>query len=172
MNVPLVMSAAPLNEKKTLNTDQSKFINTNSMLPKPLNNNDKSKQEGIKDLKSLIQKIHNNSEEDSDNSLYNSLTDYESENQKSKKIEFPIENNLKKVSDTNKAYVNINSDESYPKYDKDEMMQKINYIIHTLDKQKDIKSDQKLEELLLYSFLGIFIIYVLDSFTKIGKYKR
>ena len=39
-------------------------------------------------------------------------------------------------------------------------------------KQKDIKSDQKIEELLLYSFLGIFIIYVLDSFTKIGKYKR
>ena len=56
MNVPLVMSAAPLNEKITLNTDQSKFINTNSMLPKSLNNNDKSKKEGIKDLKSLIQK--------------------------------------------------------------------------------------------------------------------
>ena len=172
MNVPLVMSAAPLDEKTSSNTNQTNFIKNHSILPKPHNVDNKSKEKGIKDLKSLIQKIHNNSEENSDNSLYNSLTDYESENQKSKKIDFKIENNLNKVSDTNQAYVNINSNESYPKYDKDEMMQKINYIIHTLDKQKDIKSDQKLEELLLYSFLGIFIIYVLDSFTKIGKYKR
>jgi hypothetical protein len=29
-----------------------------------------------------------------------------------------------------------------------------------------------MEEVVLYSFLGIFIIYIVDSFTRIGKYTR
>ena len=96
--------------------------------------------------------------------------------QKSYKPNYKIDNNLINSSNTQLAYTresnNNNTTNNLNIENKEELLQKLNYIIYTLDKQKDIKSDQKIEELLLYSFLGMFIIYVLDSFTKIGKYKR
>ena len=96
--------------------------------------------------------------------------------QKSFKPNYKIDNNLINSSNTQLAYTreskNNNTTNNLNIENKEELLQKLNYIIYTLDKQKDIKSDQKIEELLLYSFLGMFIIYVLDSFTKIGKYKR
>ena len=41
-----------------------------------------------------------------------------------------------------------------------------------LENSKDQKSKYVTEELVLYSFLGIFIIYIVDSFAKVGKYVR
>lgn len=49
---------------------------------------------------------------------------------------------------------------------------KINYILEILDQEKEIRSEQKNEEIVLFCFLGLFIIYVLDSFASIGKYSR
>jgi|TARA_B110001469_G_C9623367_1_gene310899 hypothetical protein len=49
---------------------------------------------------------------------------------------------------------------------------KINYMIHLLEDQKDEKTEGKTEEIVLYCFLGVFIIFVLDSFAKVGKYVR
>ena len=49
---------------------------------------------------------------------------------------------------------------------------KINYILDILEQQKDIKTHQKKEEIILYFFLGLFIIYILNSFVDIGKYSR
>ena len=40
------------------------------------------------------------------------------------------------------------------------------------EEQKEIKTNKKNEEIILYCFLGIFMIYVMDSFVSIGKYKR
>ena len=54
----------------------------------------------------------------------------------------------------------------------DTMLTKLNYIIDMFEEQKEIRTNQKNEEIILYSFLGIFVIYVLDSFVCIGKYKR
>jgi len=54
----------------------------------------------------------------------------------------------------------------------DNLMQKLNYIITLLEDQKDEKTDNVTEEVVLYSFLGIFIIFVADSFSKVGKYVR
>jgi hypothetical protein len=54
----------------------------------------------------------------------------------------------------------------------DILMQKLNYIITLLEDQKDEKTDNVTEEVVLYSFLGIFIIFVADSFSKVGKYVR
>ena len=53
-----------------------------------------------------------------------------------------------------------------------ELINKLNYIINLLEEQSDEKSNNVIEEIILYSFLGIFIIFVLDSFTKTGKYIR
>jgi len=45
-------------------------------------------------------------------------------------------------------------------------------MIHLLEDQKDEKTDGMTEEIVLYCFLGVFIIFVLDSFAKVGKYVR
>ena len=49
---------------------------------------------------------------------------------------------------------------------------RINYMIHLLEEQKDEKTGRVTEEIILYVFLGIFVIFVLDSFVKTGKYSR
>jgi hypothetical protein len=54
----------------------------------------------------------------------------------------------------------------------DVIMQKINYMINLLEEQQDEKTNNVTEEVVLYSFLGIFIIFVVDSFARVGKYTR
>ena len=57
-------------------------------------------------------------------------------------------------------------------HNKDVLMKKLNYMIHLLEENKDEKTDNITEELILYMFLGVFIIFIVDSFTKSGKYTR
>jgi nitrate reductase NapE component len=45
-------------------------------------------------------------------------------------------------------------------------------MIHLLEEQQDIKTSHVTEELILYSFLGVFIIFIVDSFARVGKYVR
>jgi hypothetical protein len=54
----------------------------------------------------------------------------------------------------------------------DKLMEKINYMIHLLEEQQNEKTNNVTEEFILYSFLGIFMIFIVDSFTKAGKYVR
>ena len=55
---------------------------------------------------------------------------------------------------------------------REELLDKLNYIINLFEDEREIKTNKKNEEIVLYCFLGIFVIYVLDSFVSIGKYKR
>ena len=55
---------------------------------------------------------------------------------------------------------------------KDELMKKLNYMIHLLEENKDEKTQNVTEELVLYMFLGVFTIFVVDSFARAGKYTR
>lgn len=52
------------------------------------------------------------------------------------------------------------------------LMDKINYMIHMLENMEMEKTANVTEEFVLYSFTGIFIIFVLDRFLKTGKYVR
>jgi len=52
------------------------------------------------------------------------------------------------------------------------LMEKINYMIHMLENMESEKTANVMEEFVLYSFTGIFIIFILDSFLKTGKYVR
>jgi hypothetical protein len=52
------------------------------------------------------------------------------------------------------------------------LTEKLNYMIHLLEDKQDVKSANKFEELLLYGLLGVFTIFLVDSFTKVGKYVR
>ena len=52
------------------------------------------------------------------------------------------------------------------------LIEKLNYMINLLEEQQDEKTGSVTEEVVLYSFLGVFIIFIVDSFTKVGKYTR
>ena len=54
----------------------------------------------------------------------------------------------------------------------DILVKKLNYMIHLLEEQQDERTNNVTEEVVLYSFLGIFIIFVIDSFVRVGKYVR
>jgi len=53
-----------------------------------------------------------------------------------------------------------------------ELLKKLDNILYLLEEQKEEQSHLITEELILYIFLGVFIIYVLDSFVRAGKYVR
>lgn len=50
-----------------------------------------------------------------------------------------------------------------------DISEQLNYIIHLLEEQQNSKTSTTTEELILYTFLGVFTIYIVDSFTKVGK---
>lgn len=54
----------------------------------------------------------------------------------------------------------------------DKLMEKINYMIHLLEQQQNEKTSNITEEFVLYTFLGVFIIFIVDSFARSGKYRR
>ena len=54
----------------------------------------------------------------------------------------------------------------------DDLINKMNHMIHLLEDQQSRKTEHVTEEIILYSFLGIFTIFVVDSFAKVGKYVR
>jgi hypothetical protein len=54
----------------------------------------------------------------------------------------------------------------------DVLLQKMNYMIHLLEDKQDERTNNVTEEVVLYSFLGIFVIFVVDSFARVGKYVR
>lgn len=56
--------------------------------------------------------------------------------------------------------------------DSDDINTKLGYLIELLEQEKKEKTEHMTEEIILYGFLGVFVIYVVDSFVRIGKYTR
>jgi hypothetical protein len=67
---------------------------------------------------------------------------------------------------TNRVEMNDSQDESTI------LIQKLNYMINLLEEQQDERTNNVTEEVILYSFLGIFIIFIVDSFVRVGRYIR
>ena len=103
-----------------------------------------------------ISDIHKNLKQDSDNELTNF---YKSEQ----------EINLDPSIKTNYLLINGGTPN---KETPNEMLNKLNSILELFEDQKEIKTGQKNEEIVLYCFLGVFVIYIMDSFVNIGKYSR
>lgn len=61
---------------------------------------------------------------------------------------------------------------SQPKNTDNRLLEKINYMIHLLEEQKVEKTANITEEFILYTFLGVFVIYIVDTFSRNGKYTR
>ena len=54
----------------------------------------------------------------------------------------------------------------------EELLKKLDNILFLLEEQRETRTNYITEELILYIFLGIFVIYLVDSFVKVGKYIR
>jgi len=85
-------------------------------------------------------------------------------------------NNHQNKSENNKNYHSLVAS-NYPSNSNQNesnqiLIDKLNYMINLLEEQQDQKTGSVTEEVVLYSFLGVFIIFVIDSFTKVGKYVR
>ena len=105
-----------------------------------------------------IMDIHKNLKEENDSELDNFY-----------KKEMPVKPEpVIKTQD----YMLMNESLPIPKSTNSEMLHKLNNIIEIFEDQKEIKTGQKNEEIILYCFLGVFVIYIMDSFVSIGKYSR
>jgi anti-sigma28 factor (negative regulator of flagellin synthesis) len=76
-------------------------------------------------------------------------------------------NNTNNNNTNNKQYTSNTNN-----VDNQTVVEKLNYMINLLEEQQDQKTNNVTEEVVLYSFLGIFIIFVVDSFARVGKYVR
>lgn len=154
----------------------------------------KRKKEKSVKVKSFLEAIEN----DEDNGLNDLNT--QTANQKYRDFTPEISKGTPKVENKNEindddvitkeAFDNIqvnNNDEYYKKFvpyynklansqevsgDKDLLLEKLNYMIHLLEDQQEEKTGHITEELILYTFLGVFVIFVVDSFARAGKYVR
>ena len=71
-----------------------------------------------------------------------------------------------------KPYYSKMSDNSNDFGDNSKLLEKINYMIHLMEEQQNEKTANITEEFILYTFLGIFVIFIVDSFARSGKYVR
>lgn len=52
------------------------------------------------------------------------------------------------------------------------LLKRLNYAIQLLEEKRDLKTDTVTEELILYGLMGVFIIYAVHSFVRVGEYKH
>jgi len=82
-------------------------------------------------------------------------------------------NELSNYSDSYKLnYDTLSQNINTHNYDNNKLISKLDYIVHLLEEQHNEKTNYITEELILYLFLGIFILFVLDSFARASKYVR
>ena len=155
----------------------------------------------INNVTNILSKLHSSNEDEEDNANFqDNLLQQKSKNYENSMSNINIINNeMNKMNsiDTNTInntmYNNTkmnnlysNLDDSYKSnYDftnniqqngtlsnNKELLSKLDYIVHLLEEQHNEKTNHITEELILYLFLGIFIIFVLDSFARSSKYTR
>lgn len=82
--------------------------------------------------------------------------------------------NVKNYTENNKSYYpsSSNHNQHHNVESSQVLIDKLNYMINLLEENQDQKTNNVTEEVVLYSFLGIFIIFVVDSFARVGKYVR
>jgi len=114
-----------------------------------------------------LQKMNSNS----DNNLPNNTILGNSGKSQYSNFQDSYKSNLEYLNNLNEKQGFANSSSS-TNFDNNQLISKLNYITHLLEEQHNEKTNHITEELILYLFLGIFIIFVLDSFVRASKYIR
>ena len=150
----------------------------------------------INNVTNILSKLHSSNEEEDNTNFQDNLLQEKSKNYENSMSNINIINNeMNKMnsidsnnisntiynSQANNVYSNL--DDSYKSNynfinqettlnSNKELLSKLYYIVHLLEEQHNEKTNHITEELILYLFLGIFIIFVLDSFARSSKYTR
>jgi hypothetical protein len=125
------------------------------LVPKPMDNDDLKLQE--------LQSAYMNDAQVRD--YYRKLVPNYNASNKNTNVEHNKQYYSSANSSTNSS-TNVTSDSNQV------LIEKLNYMINLLEEQQDQKTGSVTEEVVLYSFLGVFIIFVVDSFARVGKYVR
>ena len=151
----------------------------------------------INNVTNILSKLHSSNEEEEDNSNFqdnllqqksknyeNSMSNVNIINNEMNKMNSIDSNNISNtiynsqaknvysnLDDSYKSNYNFTNQETTLNSNK-ELLSKLDYIVHLLEEQHNEKTNHITEELILYLFLGIFIIFVLDSFARSSKYTR
>ena len=170
----LAFYASPID----FNKDENLEFKINNIKKNKLNSNILKKL--TKPSEEEINNIHNNLEKNLKEENENSLADfYKSESSTNESNEVKFKKDLYTNPKSNTDYMisnNLNANkiinDKLSNNSNDDLLERLNYIITLFEENKEIKTNKKNEEIVLYCFLGVFMIYVLDSFVSIGKYKR
>lgn len=139
-----------------------------------------SERPSVKNKVSKIEKMTNQSEGDelvptplekSEMDLQKLESNYMNDEEVEKYYKNWIPNYNYKELNNIKKYTNQNQNQKQ-NYMNDPVIDKLNYIINLLEENHDQRTNNVTEEVILYSFLGVFIIFVVDGFTRVGKYVR
>jgi hypothetical protein len=152
---PISVKTQQSNEPNNTNTNfyVKEGMTNQNLIPKPVDNDEMDLQElqsaflndaQVRDYyKKLIPTYQNRNSPSYDNKAYYT------------------QRSIEPTNNTNNANVS-----------NDILLNKINYMINLLEDQQDERTNNVTEEVVLYSFLGIFIIFIADSFARVGKYTR
>ena len=177
--------------RKTVNFSQdenfenkTKLTNINNLLSKLHDNDDEEDEENnfnVTEKMTNVSETHTNKDlinselqkmnSHVDNNLNNASILGSAVNSKYSNFQDSYKSNLDYLNNLNEKQGFNNSSVS-TNYDNNQLITKLNYIIHLLEEQHNEKTNHITEELILYLFLGIFIIFVLDSFARASKYVR
>ena len=192
----LVTSAAPVNNEDNNNNMENNLASTT----RRKNFTYKNKESSKKLSKNMLESLYQQNDEESKNMgnfipveksiqqpVQSSLQDV---NPKNESIRTNWEPNDPPISSQN-AYATLDSTvgaDYYRQYvnnynnryqssnplgnQNSELLKKLDNILYLLEEQRELETHLITEELILYIFLGIFVIYVLDSFVRAGKYVR
>jgi hypothetical protein len=137
--------------------------------------------------KQSLQMLQNSMSKSTENYSVSSITDLhnnlKAENEKElfKFYKNELNNKNEKVNTLpiikTDQYMLIDDQTNVEKYNKkqnnnQDVIERLNRMIEMFEEQKEIKTNKKNEEIVLYCFLGVFTIYIIDSFVSIGKYSR
>jgi hypothetical protein len=177
------INAAPFSENYSNINDNKSAIDKkrNRTIKKPIQNETPSH------VSAMMQRIHNKPDDDDDD-----LQDFNQDNNTTSSVANNIGRSTTVAKDdpvSIEAFTKLPNDSSAAEYYKQyipthynqisentngnhELLEKLNYMIHLLEEQQNEKTGHVTEEVILYSFLGVFIIFVVDSFARAGKYIR
>jgi len=166
----LALNAAPFVREEPITENIKKKLNSTENIKKKLRNKTEKKEVSFvldeNDDNDLVDFVPANEKTNNTSELVSEISE------KSNPDSFAYEN-IGFFSDTfNKSKVIENMNENSNSSNSNSLEEKVNYLIELLEKQNEKKTDYVTEEIVLYLFLGIFIIYTVDSFTRINKYTR